>query len=216
MYAPERFQESDASVIDRFIDGQQFATLVSYDGERPVASHLLLELEVGQGGQRYLNGHMARANGQWRTLLPGREVLAIFLGPHTYVSPRWYDHVNVPTWNYLAAHVYGTPRVVTDDDELRGMLRRLVGRYEAAEAAAPAPVYALDALPADFVGREMKGLVGFQIAVTRVETAFKLSQNRDAADYDTIIRELRQRPDEWSRAVADAMERQRAKLFGAA
>jgi len=215
VYVPARFQETDASVIDRFVDGHQFATLVSYDGERPVASHLLLELQVGEGGQRFLNGHVARANGQWCTLLPGREVLAIFLGPDTYVSPRWYDHVNVPTWNYLAAHVYGTPRVVTDDAELREMLRRLVGRYEAAEQGAPNPAYAFDALPAEFVGREMKGLVGFQIAVTRVETAFKLSQNRDAADFDTIIRKLRQRADDGSRAVADAMERQRAKLFGA-
>jgi len=214
VYVPSRFQETDAAVLDRFIDGQQFATLVSYDGERPVASHLLLELEVGKGGQRFLNGHMARANDQWRTLLSSREALAIFLGPHTYVSPRWYDHVNVPTWNYLSAHVYGTPRIVTDDAELRGMMRRLVARYEAAPGGEAG--YAFDTLPAEYAGREMKGLVGFQIAVTRVEAAFKLSQNRGAGDYDTIIGELRKRPDEGSRAVADAMERQRAKLFGAA
>jgi transcriptional regulator len=214
VYVPARFQETDAAIIDRFIDGQQFATLVSFDGERPVASHVLLELEGGEGGQRYLNGHMARANDQWRTFLPAREVLAIFLGPHTYVSPRWYDHVNVPTWNYLAAHVYGTPRIVTDDAELRRMMRRLVGRYESAARAETA--YTFDGLPGEYVGREMKGLVGFQIAVTRVEAAFKLSQNRNAGDFDAIIGELRRRPDEGSRAVADAMERQRAKLFGTA
>jgi transcriptional regulator len=212
MYIPRRYRELDQNTIQQFIRANDFATLVSFDGERPVATHLLLELQ-GEGDTLFLNGHMARANKQWRTLDPEQEVLAIFSGPHTYISPRWYNHVNVPTWNYMMIHVYGKPRLITEYDELHSMLKRLVDKYEANSGATP--VYRVETLPEDFVEREIKAVAGFQIEVARIEASFKLSQNRDEQDYDTIITQLDNRADDHSLDVAQAMKQNRSKLFGA-
>jgi transcriptional regulator len=212
MYVPKRYQEPDLAIVEALIRANDFGTLVSHDGQRPLASHLLMALHRRDGGSLVLNGHMARANPQWRTLDPTADVLAIFSGPHTYISPRWYNHVNVPTWNYMAAHVYGKPHVITDDDELRGVLRSLVNRHEADSGATPA--YRLETLPEDFLVQQMKAIVGFQIDVTTIEASFKLSQNRDEQSYDNVVKELYRREDENSHAVADAMQERREKLFG--
>jgi transcriptional regulator len=174
---------------------------------------LILEFQHGEGDSIHINGHMAVANKQWRTFNPEQEVLAIFSGPHTYISPRWYDHVNVPTWNYLSIHVYGYPSLITDHAELHAMLSRLVDKYEANSGAIP--TYRLETLPEDFVEREMNAIVGFQMQVTRLEASFKLSQNRNEQDYDNIITELNRRTDDNSLAVARAMQKKRSKLFGA-
>ncbi len=108
MYTPPRFRETDEAFTLDFVAANGFATLVSVGQDGPVATHVPIDLHR-DASATYLLGHMARANPQWRTLSPDRDVLAIYLGPHAYVSPRWYDHPNVPTWNYLAVHVYGRP-----------------------------------------------------------------------------------------------------------
>jgi len=203
MYVPGHFRETDQAKIDAFIRQHDFATLVSWDGARPVASHLLLELERVADGTTWLQGHMSRANPQWRTFDDGREVLAIFSGPHTYVSAAWYGQANVPTWNYLAAHVYGVPELITSSGDLKAMLRRLVDKHEAAGGATP--VYRMEALPDGYVDKELRGVVGFRIRVTRMEASFKLSQNRTEQDYDTVIAGLEKRGDENSVAIARAM-----------
>ena len=212
MYIPKLYRELDQEAIEYFIRANDFATFISFDGERPIATHLLLELQ-GEGDTLFLNGHMARANKQWKTFNPDQEVLAIFSGPHTYISPRWYNHVNVPTWNYLMIHVYGKPRLITEHDELYALLKRLVDKYEADSGTIPA--YRVETLPEDFVEREIKAIAGFQIEVTRIEASFKLSQNRDEQDYDNIISELDERPDDGALGVAQAMQQKRSKLFGA-
>ncbi|MGD0612312.1 MAG: FMN-binding negative transcriptional regulator [Anaerolineales bacterium] len=212
MYIPKTYRELDQDTIEQFIRSNDFAMFISFDGERPVASHLLLEFQHGEGDTLYINGHMARANEQWRTFNPEQEVLAIFSGPHTYISPRWYDHVNVPTWDYLSIHVYGKPRLITDHAELHAMLSRLVDKYEANSGAKPS--YHLETLPEDFVERQMNAIVGFQMQVTRIDTSFKLSQNRNERDYDNIIKELYKRTDDNSLGVAQAMQKKRSKLFG--
>jgi transcriptional regulator len=129
-------------------------------------------------------------------------VLVIFQGPHTYISPTWYNHVNVPTWNYQAVHVYGSPRIVTGD-EYYAMLSRLIARHEGGTS------YRMEDLLQDFAEKQMNGTVGFQIAVTRIEANYKLSQNRDDEDYHNIISHLHEREDEMSHAVAEAMKKQR-------
>jgi transcriptional regulator len=213
MYIPRRYQVTDPETVAAFLAANDFATLVSYDGTRPIATHLLLALDHRADGSLVLNGHMARANPQWHTFDPEREVLSIFSGPHTYVSPRWYNHVNVPTWNYTAAHVYGRPRVISADDELRALLRKLVDKHEAGSGAVPP--YTLDTLPEDFLVQQMKAIAGFRIEVTRIEVAYKLSQNRDAESYDNVVRELGKREDDNSLAVSEEMARRRETLFGA-
>ncbi len=211
MYIPKYYHITDEVTINQFIRQNSFATLVSCDQQLPVATHLPLELLEDENGNRFLNGHVARANKQWRTFESNNEVLAIFAGPHTYVSARWYDHLNVPTWNYIVAHVYGKPRLVTDRDEMYAMLKQLVDKYEA-EAVTDNP-YKLENLPKDFVEKEMKGIVGFQIKINRIEAKFKLSQNRRQPDYDNVIAELQKSGEANANAIAEAMAQNRKSLY---
>ena len=202
MYIPKLYREEERSKILEFLQRNEFATLVTFDGEKPVASHLLMEV-VEEGGSLLINGHMSKANPQWRTFERTPEVLVIFQGPHTYISPTWYNHVNVPTWNYQIIHVYGRPRMVTDHDETYAMLSRLVARNE------ENPAYRMETLPQDFVEREMKGVAAFQVEATRIEANYKLSQNRDDESYWSVVSHLEQREGEMSHEVAKAMRRQR-------
>ena len=202
MYISKLYREEDRGKILEFLKQNEFATLVTYDGEKPTASHLLME--VAEEGERlFVNGHMSKANPLWKTLDKNPEVLVIFQGPHTYISPTWYNHVNVPTWNYQAVHVYGKPRIVTGHDETYNLLKKLIERHEINSQ------YRLETLPQDFVEKEMKGIVAFQIEVTGIEANYKLSQNRDDEDYHQIVTRLEEREDEMSHEVAEAMKIQR-------
>lgn len=203
MYISKLYRVEDRVRIVEFLRQNEFATLVTYDGEKPTASHLLMEV-VEDGGDLFVNGHMSRVNPLWKTFEQNPEVLVIFQGPHTYISPTWYNHVNVPTWNYQAVHVYGKPRLVTDHQEYKAMLSRLVSRHEGGASG-----YRLETLDPDFVVKHMQGTVGFQIAVTRIEANYKLSQNRDDEDYNNIIAHLHERADEMSHGVAEAMRANR-------
>ena len=202
MYISKLYREEDREKILEFLRQNEFATLVTYDGEKPTASHLLMEV-MEKDGELFVNGHMSKANPLWKTFEKNLEVLVIFQGPHTYISPTWYNHVNVPTWNYQAVHIYGKPRIVTDYNETYDILSRLILRNESN------PAYRLESLPQDFVQKEMKGIVAFQIEVTRIEANYKLSQNRNDADYHNIVSRLEEREDEMSHGVAEAMKGQR-------
>jgi transcriptional regulator len=202
MYSPKYYREEDRQKILEFIRQNEFATLVLYDGGKPLASHLMLEVNA-EGEQVTLYGHMSRANPLWKLFDLNNEALVIFQGPHTYISATWYDHVNVPTWNYISVHAYGHPQLVSDHDEMYALLSRLVGRHEAHSE------YRMETLPPDFVEKEMKGITAFKIEVTRLEAAFKLSQNRNDRDYQNIVIELEKRTDEPSLQVAAAMRQKR-------
>jgi transcriptional regulator len=202
MYIIKFFREDNRERVLEFIRQNDFATLVAYDGEKPVASHLLMEL-VEDGESLWINGHMSRANPLWKMCEKNPEVLVIYQGPHTYISPTWYNHVNVPTWNYQSVHMYGKPRVIADNNETYGILKRLISRYETSTT------YKLETLPQDFVEKEMRGVVAFQIEVTRVEANYKLSQNRDDESYRSILAHLEQRADDDSHEVAKAMKQNR-------
>ena len=202
MYISKLYREEDRKKILQFLRENEFVTLVTYDGEKPVASHLLVEV-VEQGEKLLLHGHMSKANSLWKTFEPNPEVLVIFQGPHTYISPTWYNHVNVPTWNYQSVHVYGKPRLIDDHNEAYSVLKSLIDRHESDQH------YKLETLPQDFVEKEMKGIVVFQIEATRLEANYKLSQNRNDEDYWNIVSHLDQREDELSHGVAEAMKRQR-------
>ncbi|MBI3159685.1 MAG: FMN-binding negative transcriptional regulator [Chloroflexi bacterium] len=207
MYIPRRYEESDLNVIEAFVRANGFGTLVTTNGTRPQATHALMDLHRN-GEVLTLTGHIARANKQWRDFAGGREALAIFSGPHTYISPRFYNHVNVPTWNYMAVHVYGVPRLIEDRDELYAVLKALVDKYEGTPGA-----YRMEDLPTDYVESQMQAVAGFVLDVTEISAAWKLSQNREQEDYDNIIAELRKRGDENSAAVAAEMAARRARLF---
>ena len=205
MYIPKLYREEDRGNILEFLRQNDFATLVTYDGEKPVASHLLMGI-VEEGESLFIDGHMSRANPHWKTFEKNPEVLVIFQGAHTYISPTWYNHVNVPTWNYQSVHLYGKPRIITEYGDAYALLKRLVDRYESSSH------YQLETLPEDFVTKEIKGIVAFQIEVTKIEANYKLSQNRKDEDYANIITQLEKRSDDLSHGVAEAMKENRPEI----
>ena len=203
MYVSHFYREENLKKVADFVREHDFATLVLSQDNIPVASHLLMDFETSSDGTWLVSGHMARANKLWRAFDSTEEVLLIFGGPNAYISPTWYSHLNVPTWNYIAVHLYGAPRVIASGPELEEILARLIKRYETQSD------YRMETLPADFREKEMRGIVGFQVKVTRVEANFKLSQNRNDEDHANVIQQLEARGDEQSLAIANEMKKNR-------
>ncbi len=204
MYIPKQFLETDTSEISRFITNNSFATLISFGDGVPIATHLPLELETSETGQKVISGHISRGNKQRKSLGDGSELLALFTGPHSYISSSWYNQVNVPTWNYVAIHIYGKASIV-EGDALRTMLTRLMSKYES-PSLRPAK---FSDLPEDFLRTELKGIVGFEMSIDRTEAAYKLSQNRDDRDYQAIIAELKKIETTNALDIAQEMEKRR-------
>ncbi|MCA9095382.1 MAG: FMN-binding negative transcriptional regulator, partial [Planctomycetaceae bacterium] len=179
MYLPETFVERDAAVLARVIREESFATLISQHAGAPFASHVPLLLEEGtrsaEGELRgRLIGHVARANPQWKSA-DGETVLAIFHGPHAYVSPTCYGQGDaVPTWNYIAVHVSGKLTIIEDRERLREIVARTVEYFEATRE----PRWSLEQASEEFIEKLLGGIVGFEIEIERVEGKFKLSQNQ--------------------------------------
>ena len=187
MYVPKQFEEKDLHEIASLIKEFGFATLVSVLDGKPWATHIPLELDIDKDGTWRLHGHIARANPQWRAFEANAYVMAIFMGPHSYISPSWYDQKNVPTWNYKAAHLCGTVRII-EGEALSDMLRRLMHRYETAHADQP---LSYDELPKEILDKGLRGLVGLELTVDKIEAVSKLSQNRNEASYKGVIDGLR-------------------------
>lgn len=211
MYIPKQYREDDPAVIAEFIRRNDFGTVISVVDGVPVATHIPLELIQHEDGQQVLVGHFARVNKHWQSFNPDQEILVIFAGAHSYISPRWYTEAQVPTWNYMVVHAYGKPRITEDTAELYAMVKRLTEIYEANAATPP---YQLEGLPEGMVEKQLRGIVGFEIAVTRLEAKFKLSQNRDEQSYANIITELNASGDDVKQGVATEMERRQDGLFG--
>jgi transcriptional regulator len=208
MYIPRRYEEKDHEKIQAFIRENSFAILISVLDGRPVGTHIPLLQEKDDQGRDILIGHISRGNDQKLSLADGAKVLAIFPGPHAYVSPRWYTQINVPTWNYIAVHVYGTINII-EGEALRAALSRLVNNYE---QHLPRPVD-IGEIPEKQLQAEMRGIVGFQILIDDIQAAYKLSQNRDEQSYHKVTEKLAE-GDETARAVAEEMEQRRGSLFG--
>ena len=206
MHIPKLYREEDRELTVEFLKQNNFPALVTFDGEKPIATHLPVEITQTETAGLTIYSHMSKANPQWKSF-GEQEVLLIFQGAHTYISPRWYNHVNVPTWNYMMVHVYGKVRMV-EGDELYSLLGRLVRQHEADSS------YRLESLPQDFVKKEMNGTVGFAVDVTRMDAGYKLSQNRNDEDHANIIRELEGRGDVNSMEVAEEMRKRKKKDGG--
>ncbi|WP_040228640.1 FMN-binding negative transcriptional regulator [Bhargavaea cecembensis] len=199
MYIPRKYQVRDMEEIETFIRANPFGIVVTLKEGSPVATHIPLQLRTVDG-EHYLTGHLAYGNAQWKAFGADEEVLIIFQGPHSYISPSWYEQENVPTWNYQAVHVYGKPEIM-EGEELHRDLALLMEKYEKHREH---PVL-WDTLSPELLETELKGIVGFKIRVGRIEAAFKLSQNRSDSDYRNIIRHLGQEDDPLAADVAEAM-----------
>ena len=201
MYIPRRYEEKDTENIHTFIRENSFGILISVKDGLPVGTHIPLHLEKNEEGQDILMGHISRGNEQKYTLTDGARVLVIFPGPHAYISPRWYTQINVPTWNYISVHVYGTVKIV-EGAALRAALSRLVDNYE---QHLPQPVH-IGEIPEKTLQDEMRGIVGFEIVIDEIQAAAKLSQNRDEKSYHQVIDQLQQ-GDTGAQAVAEEMKK---------
>ena len=204
MFTPKLYQKNDPAFIQDFIRKNGFGILISQAEGKIWATHIPIMLSAD--GTK-LSGHISKANKQWKDFGSGSEVLAIFSGPHTYVSSSWYDHQNVPTWNYQAVHVYGTVRII-EGDELYESLAHLVDKYE---QASENPV-SMETMTAEYVRREMKGVVGFEVAITKIESISKLSQNRDDKNHERIVKALEKRGDVGSKEIAELMKADRCPM----
>lgn len=179
MYVPSKFRVDDQEKLFAFVRENSFATVVAQGGDgAPLASHLPLLLREGEGGGAVLLGHMARANPQWRQFAPDREALAVFHGPHGYISPSWYESDQVvPTWNYAAVHAYGIPQIVESGERIAAIVDETVAEYESGFETP----WKAD-LSGEFRANLLKAIVGFEIPIVRLEGKFKLGQNRLETD----------------------------------
>lgn len=185
LYVPPHFRVDDPERLFEFVERNAFATLVTAGSGGLHVSHIPFVPERDAGGKVRLLGHVARANAHWEALEAADHVLAIFNGPHAYVSPGWYqNHPSVPTWNYAVVHAHGRARLL-EEAELHELLMRLSSTYETGREKP----WRMSELPADFVSTMLRAIVGFEIEVERLEGKFKLSQNRPA-EVPRVISEL--------------------------
>ncbi|MFC1757370.1 FMN-binding negative transcriptional regulator [Planctomycetota bacterium] len=201
MYTPAEFSMSDPRTLADFIEANSFATLVSYDGGFPKATHLPLLLDRDTGDRGQLVGHMARANPQWKSI-DSQNVLAVFHGPHAYISSSWYETDQaVPTWNYVVAHVHGTCNIVDDRDSVLEIVRQYMDVYERQHQQANRTRPASE----DYIQNILSATVGFRIAIDRIEGTWKLSQNHDPARRENVVRRLRELGGDQRNQVAELM-----------
>jgi transcriptional regulator len=206
MYIPASNQVADPAKAYELIDAHGFATLVTQKDGVPWASHLPILLDRHPDGSAALRGHMARANEQWRHFEAGREALCIFHGPHAYISPSWYaSKIAVPTWNYATVHVYGHPVLTEKREDLLQIVEDTTSKYERSMQSpwtVDLPEAALESL--------LKAIVGFTLPILRMETKFKLGQNRPQEDRDGMLRMLEASPEAGARELAGFIRKQRA------
>ena len=201
VYLPPHFTETREAVLLAHIERHDFALLTTHGESGMIASQVPI-LAERRDGKLYLQGHLACGNPQCPDIYAGGEALAVFSGPHAYISPSWYTTgPAVPTWNYASVHAYGTPRAIPDKEWLHAFLRRLSERHEGREAAP----WRMQDQPEAFLDGMMGGILGFEIAVSRLEGKFKLSQNRPTEDRPRIIAALEARDDTDSHGIAELM-----------
>ncbi|WP_419211923.1 FMN-binding negative transcriptional regulator [Maribacter sp. X9] len=200
MFIPEKYKNNDQKDIRNFLKSNSFGILINTINGKPWGTHIPLELSTNSANEEILVGHIAKANLQSKNLVNGDQVLCIFNGPHSYISSSWYRDEEVPTWNYIAVHVYGTVKI-QNNDELLAALNTLVDTYE---KASEHPISLKDMSPRTM--RQITGIIGFEITIDDIQAVKKLSQNR-THDHPKIISALeKQGPSE--KAVAEEMKKQ--------
>ncbi len=188
MYMPPAFKEERIEVLHAAIRESGLATLVTMTDEGLIASHAPLLLDPEPAPYGTLVGHLASPNPQASRSVADVEALAIFHGPDAYVTPGWYETKRqtgkvVPTWNYVAIHAYGPIRFFHDPDRLLEIVTRLTERHERDRAER----WAVSDAPADFVAGMLRGIVGFEFPITRLQGKWKMSQNRPQADREGVV-----------------------------
>lgn len=198
MYIPKQYLLKDEQKIRQFIKEYSFASFVSMHDGVPAATHLPLYLSADH---QYLYGHFARANPQWKDI-EGQQVLAIFSGPHSYISSSWYETKDsVPTWNYVAVHVNGSIEFLKDEKEIRLSLHHLIDKYET-----PNSTYDVNAVDSNYMNSLLKGIVPFKLHITSIEAVAKLSQGHSKERQGLVIEELLKRNNGFDVEIAKLMK----------
>lgn len=208
MHVPKHFAEPRIEVMHALMRARPLATLVTVTSTGPCANHVPMLLASAPEPLGTLRGHVARANPVWKDLSDNGEVLAIFHGPETYISPAWYATKAetgrvVPTWNYVAVHAYGRSRAIDDPAWLRSLVEALTNENE---AALPSPWRVSDA-PADYLERQLAAIVGIEVTITRLEGKWKTSQNQPPRNRAGVVDALAGREDTDAREMASLVAR---------
>jgi len=199
MYIPRHFLNDDKSQVLGFMKQYSFATIISLQGDTPVATHLPFVIEERKDSL-VLISHFARANEQWKEL-EQQTALVIFAEPHAYISPKHYDtELNVPTWNYIAVHAYGKAAILSEEQKVIEVLEKTIQNYEASYQQQ------WSSLPEKIKAGMIKGIVAFEVIVTDLQAKYKLSQNRTETEKTSIIESLRQSNNSSEYKVAEMME----------
>ncbi|ASO08159.1 FMN-binding negative transcriptional regulator [Arenibacter algicola] len=202
MYTPSHYKNENLDEVREFLKQNSFGILINQTDGRPWATHIPMELDVDDEGKDILVGHISKANPQWKSFEGNEEVLAIFNGPHSYISSSWYKEEEVPTWNYIAVHVYGKIHILNDEAVLDS-LHKLVDKYEKASTN-PVSIHNLS----HKTMRQIKGIVGFQIGITDIHATYKLSQTRPE-DHPKIIEELQKTNNPGSHEIANMIKQKK-------
>ncbi len=213
MFMPPAFREERIDVLHAAIREAGLAALVTLTDQGLVASHVPLLLDPAPAPYGTLIGHLARPNPQAKRGVADMDALAIFQGPDAYITPNWYATKRetgkvVPTWNYVAIHAAGPLRFFDDPARLLEIVTRLTERHEQTRAEP----WAVTDAPADFIAGMLRGIIGFEMPIARLEGKWKMSQNRSAADVDSVVANLARSDDPRQRAVGaivDACPRKR-------
>lgn len=203
MYIPDLYKNEDKDSIRKFLKENAFGLLINQTNGKLWATHIPLELEINKDGEEVLMGHISKDNPQWIAFESDNQVLTVFTGHHAYISSSWYDHENVPTWNYSAVHIYGKIKIIEGDDVIDS-LTKLVDKYE---QNSKCPVHVAELSKKTMM--QTRGIVAFEIKIEEIQAQTKMSQNRDAKNYSNIISELEKTKNPQSIAVAKEMANSR-------
>jgi transcriptional regulator len=200
MYIPTYYQEKDEHKLIEFMEANNFALIINSFNNVPIATHLPFVIEKREN-KIFLVSHMARANPQWETFTKD-EILVVFQGPHAYVSPKHYEkQQNVPTWNYIAVHAYGKPRIINEPQEVVSLMERTINTFEKDFFKQ------WKDLSSEYVNGMLKAIVAFEIEVTKLEGKFKLSQNKTKTEQQNIINSLEKSEDNDIKSIAEEMKK---------
>jgi transcriptional regulator len=200
MYIPDSYKNQNIEEVKEFLKANSFGILVNQVAGKITGTHIPMELDQDQNVEDVLVGHIAKRNPQSKNFQEDAEVLAIFNGPHSYISSSWYQKEDVPTWNYIAVHVYGTVKII-EGEALFEAMKKLVDKYER-NSEKPVSVEKMSSKTL----QQINGVVGFSIKIQEIQAAYKLSQKNEE-DYHTITSELNKNGDSNSISIAEEMRK---------
>ncbi|WP_445501609.1 FMN-binding negative transcriptional regulator [Microvirga sp. G4-2] len=211
MYQPPHFREDRLEVQHALMRAHPLGLLVTHGSTGLIANPIPFVLDAAASLHGTLRAHLSRANPQWRDFDPDQEALVVFQGTEAYITPSWYEAKRehgkvVPTWNYAIVQAYGRMRVMDDSDWLLKQITAMTSTQESTRAEP----WAVSDAPADFLAAQMKGIVGVEIEITRIEGKWKVSQNRSEADRKGVVTGLRTQGDEDARRMAELVDRRGA------